>query len=600
MTRRLLLLIAGLALGLGCSAADEPETEPLPTDDEPRTRADSTEPAPTDRSDGPDLSEPFYGTDRVLDVSITIDPADWETLRNQTRSFVDILAGDCLDGPADDIFTWFEATVTVDGETLEKVGVRKKGFLGSLSRSKPSLKVRFDKFVDDQLLGDALKRLTLNNSRQDPSMLNTCLSYGVFAAAGIPAPRCGFATVSVNGEAYGLYVQVESIKKAFLRRHFENAEGNLYEGTMSDFRAGWSGTFEKKTNKTEADFSDIEQVSSALETSGDGGIAALDAIVDDERFLSFWATEVLVGHWDGYNGNRNNFMTYREPDGRFVFLPWGPDSAFRPLFNPFNGHEDPQAVMAASGIAHRLYKHPERQAAFVARLKSLLDSVWDEAALLKRVDELDAIVQANTSGGARAAAADDTKRVRAFIEGRRKVITAELEAGPVVWSWPLAPPDICWAEIGSVDIAFETTWGTAGAPNGLQKGSATITDYTVAGEAMSFANTGVTAGPNDPQDDNAEPRAIVTVLGLMSDGTLDALRMSLPLDSFAPGASIPLDLFTADTLRILVYPPTYTDFELVGRVAHGTVELEAAGTAPGDVIKGRLKGTLYDLGGGDE
>ena len=50
-----------------------------------------------------------------------------------------------------------------------------------------------------------LRRMTLNNARQDPSYINQCLGYQLFAAAGVPAPRCSFATVTVNGEQLGIY-----------------------------------------------------------------------------------------------------------------------------------------------------------------------------------------------------------------------------------------------------------------------------------------------------------------------------------------------------------------------------------------------------------
>ena len=51
-----------------------------------------------------------------------------------------------------------------------------KGLLGSLSEKNPALIVRFDKFVEGQLLGGILKRVTLNNVLQDPSKLDTCIS----------------------------------------------------------------------------------------------------------------------------------------------------------------------------------------------------------------------------------------------------------------------------------------------------------------------------------------------------------------------------------------------------------------------------------------
>ena len=61
-------------------------------------------------------ADPYFALDRVLDVSIEIAPEDWDRLRGQTRTLADILVGaDCLDSPADDIFTWFELYNASDG-----------------------------------------------------------------------------------------------------------------------------------------------------------------------------------------------------------------------------------------------------------------------------------------------------------------------------------------------------------------------------------------------------------------------------------------------------------------------------------------------------
>ena len=64
--------------------------------------------------------------------------------------------------------------------------------------------------------------------------------------------------MTVNGKDLGLYVHVEEIKAPFLARHFDSAEGNLYEGTVSDFTPEYRGTIEKKNN--EDDWSDIDAV----------------------------------------------------------------------------------------------------------------------------------------------------------------------------------------------------------------------------------------------------------------------------------------------------------------------------------------------------
>ena len=65
-----------------------------------------------------------------------------------------------------------------------------------------------------------------------------------------------------------------------------------------------------------------------------------------------------MGHWDGYAGDRNNYHFYREPDGRFVFIPWGTDDTFhlRDDPNPFdNISNPPPSVLALTAIPNRLY-----------------------------------------------------------------------------------------------------------------------------------------------------------------------------------------------------------------------------------------------------
>ena len=187
------------------AATHTPLPSPTPAAPTPTATAPTAPPTPTPAV-GVDPTDAYYDLERVLDIEIEIAPGDWETLRHQTRTFEDVMAeieeyG--LSRPFANIYTWFSGTVTVDGETYRNVGVRKKGFLGSQSETKPSLRLRFDKYVDDQSLDGVIERMTLNNSIQDASMINTCLAYQIFAAAGSPSPRCNFATITVNGKRLG-------------------------------------------------------------------------------------------------------------------------------------------------------------------------------------------------------------------------------------------------------------------------------------------------------------------------------------------------------------------------------------------------------------
>ena len=373
----------------------------------------------------------YYAAGRVLDVRIEIADDDWDSMRFQGRTIEDVEAEieeHNFSQPFAGVYTWFSATVTVDGETRPMTGIRKKGFVGSQSTTKPSLKLRFDKHVDDQTLLGGMNRMTLNNNRQDPSMLGTCLTYRVFAAAGHPAPRCNYAVVTLNGEPLGLYTHVEEFKKPFRRRHFGNPDGNLYEGTISDFNDWLRGTFEKKNNEDEDDWSDVDAVVEALSDDTDAGIETLGEIVDLDSFVTFWALEMLVGHWDGYASHRNNFWFYRPPDGKFVFLPWGTDSTFGqfPESHDTDSSGTPKWKQTRGDIAVRLDDDPFWRAQLVVRAEELLADTWDVPAMLNTAAGMAELVQQHALPDEAELAAAYTGRVETFIRERGAQVRSHL------------------------------------------------------------------------------------------------------------------------------------------------------------------------------
>ena len=607
------LLVAAAMIAGGCGGSTDggdgsPDAAPsaeadaaTPTTDAEDSPATPTEPesTPAARDEHePHPSDAYFALGRVLRISIDIDDGDWDTLRHQTRTLEDVFAeieeyG--LSRPFANIYTWFSATVTVDGEIHAEVGVRKKGFVGSQSDTKPSLKLRFDRYVDGQWLGGVMERMTLNNSLQDPSFVNTCLSYRVFAAAGNPAPRCNFATVSVNGTDLGLYIHVEEIKAPFLLRHFERADGNVYEGNVSDFTPVYRGTFEKKTNEDADDWSDIDAVVAALADPTDAGLEALGEIVDLDRFLSFWATEVLVGHWDGYTGDRNNFWFYREPGGRFVFIPWGVDDTFHLLDdpNPFDNISDPPpSVLALTAIPNRLYNHPDWRAKYVTRLKEILERVWDTDELLAAVDEMATVVQQHALPAEREAAEADHERVRKVILKREGEILADLTPEPPEWPEPdVYIPDS--AGSGALDIAFSTTWGSS--PGADFPGDGRIHNLVLNGSEEPVGSAGVFASDASPDErvllPDVDGAASIVVARINEDGSVSGLSLVVDPDLLVPGARLVIgtDAIAGGVWSI---PPGEAAPDSFSPFTEGVLELSAGETTAGAPIVGTFSGVF--------
>jgi hypothetical protein len=412
--------------------------------------------------------------------------------------------------------------------------------------------------------------MTLNNNKQDGSLIRQCLVYRTFAAAGVPAPRCNFARVTVNGTPLGVYSHVEEIKKPFLRRHFVDDSGNLYEGQRSDFNDVLVATFEAKTNEASNDRSDLAAIVAALD--GDS-LPDLQALLDIDQFMTFWAMEVLTGHWDGYASNRNNFYLYADPtSGKMLFLPWGPDIGFS-ANDPFHALRA-VSVSADGRLTSKLYDWPETKAAYLMRMQELLDAVWQEDELLAEVARM-----ANLLG---TADQQELAEIREYINTRQAAIEDELGLGGGPWSAP-AEGGYCLQEVGSVSATFSTDWGTLSSTMQHLQGTATL-DLVLEGEAQTFAAVGAVAGP-----DEASGNPVIRVVGA-NPGRAIAPQIQVEPGMWGAETTIPYHgfatfgmVFTLDGLTL----------GTAGFLGAGSLTLAQASMASEGNVSGSLAGTIY-------
>lgn len=525
----------------------------------------------------------MFDPDRVLDVAITMAPEDWDALRHQSRKVSEILGEGCMDGPKESPYTQFPATVTVDGVALEMSAVRKKGFLGSASIAKPSLKVSFDALVDGREHA-GLTGLTLNNSRQDPSLVKTCLAFKVLRDAGIPASRCNYAHVSVNGKDLGIYAHVEPVGKRLLGRYFADATGDLYEGQLSDLREGWTATYEKKTNEGDPDRSELDAVAAALLASDAELDAKLGALVDIPAFRRYWAAESLIAAWDGYAGNVNNHFLYFDPtSGKMSLLPWGPDMSFDAV-DPIGQPGRPQSVSAKGAVAYRLYETPELRALYAKAMKELLDTVWKEDALLGEIDRVEKLL-APYVGGSAAAVKAGTDAVRAFVKGRRAVVSAEIDPTPPEWPYPL-PDAACMTTVGTVSGSFSTTWGSLAQMDPFATGSGALELSIPADQPQSAAAVGAASGSEASMggiDVFTSGKAQLSLVGSFPNGDVRVFVFYVDPEAFGDGKESPYDW---QTVFGLVLDATSQEPVLLGFFGDGKIHFDKASMASGAPVSG--------------
>jgi len=593
----------------GCTSAEEPGGDTSdPTD--PANGSGLNNDDPSDVTTDPELDYPnlasVYAKDRVLEVQVDIAQDDWNLLRFERRSMTEIFGENCEAGLGlgESPYNYYPSTITVDDTVLENVGIRTKGLLGSINPARPSLKVNLHRFIEtDDIYFEETKRFTFNNQNQDDSRMRTCLAYYIFAAAGVPASLCNFAHISVNERDFGIYANVEAIKKPLLARVFGDDSGNLYEGTASDIRAGgFMSRIEKKTNETEDDWSDIYQLRDAIEAPDESFRDAIEEILNIEAFINFWAAESLVGHWDGFSGNRNNYYTYHNPvDGKFHFIPWGPDGSFARTRGGFSAVDegDPNTVMASAKLARRLWSEPDIQIRYQERMEELLEDVWKEEEIIAEISRIRTLIESNIPSNQRDGFLGNINSLIEYVNTLKSDYSAEFAAGVPEFVSEIPEDFSCMAPVGNLTINLTTTWGSAGAENPFNSGSGSMVG-TYFDIDMDFQTLGVTAGNADgaADGDMASITSIAPASSTFDDFIVALINM--PGWLIQPGTTVPITGQAVSGFFVRFKPST-GDFQLLGFIGGTQIQFgEQAGTNDGDVIDATIELEIWGGGGGGE
>lgn len=265
-----------------------------------------------------------FNADVVNQLSINITQENWQ---------------DILDNPLDEAY--HEASITLNGITLDSVAIRTKGgsSLTSVAQSasdRYSFKIDINKYVSGQKFF-GLKKFTLQNSFNDPSYMREVIAYDLLDEMGVATPEHAYVNIYVNGELFGLYVMVEAIDSTFLDNHFANNKGDLYkpDGVGSDLL--WIdnniSSYSDINLKTNEETTDNGAFINFVESLDQG---ATDKIAVDS-LLRYLSVSVALSNLDSYHGSlAHNYYLY-DQDGVFSLLPWDFNEAFGTFAMGCNG-----------------------------------------------------------------------------------------------------------------------------------------------------------------------------------------------------------------------------------------------------------------------
>src|SRR5581483_9609552 len=195
------------------------------------------------------------------------------------------------------------ASIREGGRLYTNVALHLKGGAGSFRafNDNPGLTLNFEKYASGQTFY-GLKKLSLNNSVQDPTFLNDVICRELFNRAGVPTPRAGFTTVRLNGRDLGIHILTEGFNKQFLRHYFTNVQGNLYQ---THGNQEITDRLDVNSGDDPTNDSGLRALANAVEAPDPAARwKRLNETLDVDRFLSFMAMEIMLCHWDGYCMNQ--------------------------------------------------------------------------------------------------------------------------------------------------------------------------------------------------------------------------------------------------------------------------------------------------------
>ena len=345
-------------------------------------------------------------------------------------------------GISEDSLNWLYNNVNFDGnlranvvyfdgikrDTIYNVGFRLRGNTSRAS-AKKSFKLKFNAYTSG-VKYQGVKELNLNGQHNDPTMVREKLFYDVWNAFGLPPRRTSFSKLYINNRYYGLYTSLEEMDDEWLKRAYgkDNDTGNLYKCTypadlkyINDLQASYKNvrsstatggrSYDLKTNDLADDYSDlVTLIKKGNQSTTANLITELPQILDVDQFLKAYAIEVMLGNWDDYGYNKNNYFLYHNPKTNlFEFISYDTDNTFgvdwvgqdwglRPIYTWHS---------AANGIlVDKMLKVPYFKNLYSKHLKALMDNVLVIATMNARIDSLRNFV--------RQAATDDTYRTKDY------------------------------------------------------------------------------------------------------------------------------------------------------------------------------------------
>jgi hypothetical protein len=328
-----------------------------------------------------DTSTGFYETGKIQEANILFSTEDWDYMLDSLR----------VNGAE-----FLVANIRINGELLENVGVRYAGGKSySEERKRNGIEVVLN-LIDRNQDYQGYTRLRFSNALRDPSMVREVLGFEI-ARDYMTAPKANYLNLSINGEPYGLLVNIEAVNASYLNRHFGTSDGAFIKADPSRKKERPAGCKNNIACNLEVDnalacyqynydlesFSGWEQLMRLTDVLNND-VKSIESVLDVDATLWMLAFNNVLVNLNSYSGAvSENYFLYQDKNGIFNPIIWDLNLAFGSFKNTGSGSDlDLEGLQTMDPMLHEknttkpliseLLKNKDYKRIYVSHLRSIL------------------------------------------------------------------------------------------------------------------------------------------------------------------------------------------------------------------------------------
>ncbi len=342
-------------------------------------------------------SQSFYDTENISKIELLFEDENWEETLSRFHS----------KGNEQRLL----ATITINGQKLDSVGVRFKGYstYSFKDKKKPlNIKLNYKNKQDYQ----GFKKIKLANGKHDPSFVREVLSYEI-ARKYMVAPMSNYAQVFVNGEYYGLFSNSESVDGNFAERHLNSSSencrikgnsdifGDKGESSLVYYGPDSTQYMDRYFIKSDFGWNELVDFTRILCNYPN----KIESVLNVDQALWMLAFNNIAINLDSYSGRKGNYYLLKDDNGLFNIILWDLNMSMGAYETIGGGFPDPtkliklvelnllqEAENSSYPLINKLLEDEVYKRMYLAHCRTIFEENFENDWYINRAEELQVLI----------------------------------------------------------------------------------------------------------------------------------------------------------------------------------------------------------------